>query len=78
LLEVIESKIERAGHATAAVVQNMPVNHCRLHILVATQFIYGPNFLALLQQMVGEKWRSEAVRTARLTAPGMVRWSRRI
>jgi hypothetical protein len=37
------SQIERTAHSFPPAIENMSINHRRLHILVSEQFLYGRN-----------------------------------
>ena len=43
--------VQRAAHPTAALVQDVRVNHGRLHALVAEQFLDGADVVSILEQM---------------------------
>jgi hypothetical protein len=43
--------VQWAAHSQPAPIQDMRVNHRRLHIFVTQQFLHGPNIVALLEQM---------------------------
>jgi hypothetical protein len=45
--------IQWTAHGQAATIQDMAIDHRRLHILVAKQFLHGSNIVATLQQVGG-------------------------
>lgn len=57
--------LEWALNATAATIQNMRVNHRCPDVLVAEQFLYGPDVVSRGQQVSRERM-AKCVRTDRL------------
>ena len=58
---------DRVGGATnrlTTTIQNMRINHCRGHIVVAKQFLHGSYVIAVLQEMGCERM-TERVRPGR-------------
>lgn len=47
--------IQRAADATPTAIQDMGVDHGGRHIAVAQQFLDGPNVIAGLQEVCGER-----------------------
>ena len=47
--------VQRAAHGEAAPVEDVGVDHCSLDIFVAEQFLDGPDVIAVLQQVGGER-----------------------
>ena len=53
--------VERAADSERAFVQNVGINHCRFHILVAEESLDSANIMTLLQEVGGEAM-AESVR----------------
>ena len=60
--------IEWTPYRQPAAIENMSVNHGRLHIFVPEEFLDGPDVIALLQQMRG-KTVSEGMTTDAFVEP---------
>lgn len=46
--------VQRAAHGQAAAVEDVGIDHCRLHVLVAEQFLDRADVVTVLQEVGGE------------------------
>ncbi len=51
VVSTFQKPVRRALNASAASIQNMRVDHCRADIPVTQQLLYGPDVVAVFEQM---------------------------
>ena len=49
--EVLSNRVERTAHATAAAIEDVRVDHRRLHVGVTEQFLHRADVVARLQEV---------------------------
>lgn len=68
---ILRCDIQRAAHAKAGSVEDMSVNHCRAHVLVAEKLLHRADVVAVLQQVrceaVAQRVTARRLRHARRT-----------
>ena len=46
--------VQRTLHSSAASIENVGINHCRPHVLMAQQFLHRPDVVTIFKKMRGK------------------------